>query len=103
MANRIEEQTISLEDMEMIGGENYPILEMDMILSKTQYKVIDVTAKATQWGNRVDYIIESLQGYRYKLSSWNFVTKDKFKAGDILSKNIFLDKFSEKKFRLTLS
>lgn len=92
-----EEQTISIEEMDMCGGEAY--LEVASIITPTSYKVISVEAKKTEWGNRADFIVESKQGYRYVLSSWNFIGK-KFKPMDIIGKDILLSPYTAKKLRL---
>lgn len=98
---KIEETELSLEQMDMIGGEVYPILEVEMVLQPTRYKVVEATGKATQWGQRVDYVLESEQGYRYKISSWNFTSKEKFKPTELIGKYVTLAKWTEKKFKLS--
>ena len=95
----IKQEEISLDKMEMEGGDFIPNIEPEFIVNPTRYKVISGKGMKTQWGTRVDYIIESisLESQQYKLSSWNFVTKDKFKPIDLIGKNIELTKYVKKK------
>ena len=93
----IPEETIPIEAMDTVGGEAY-LIPADLKQS-TAYTVISAEAKRTQWGDRVDFIIQNDQGYRYILSSWNFVSK-KFKPTSIIGKEIMLDPYTDKKVRL---
>jgi len=88
----ISEQNIRPEDMEL-GGNAAPFVDVrDMKEGQTfKYVVKDYRIVPTDWGDRVEYLV--LDDYEEKwLSSWNFVTKQKFKVPDLIAKTVFLEK-----------
>ena len=96
----IQEEIIDLNMAEEVGGEYYPKLELANIKEPTKFHVVDAIAKKTKWGVRVDYVIEDKE-YRHTLSSWNFMSKKKFKAADLVGLDIILTPLNDKKVMLS--
>jgi len=85
--NEIAETIISAADLENedVGGLQF--LDVRNITTILTYVVKEATGKKTVYGNRVDYIVADEFG-EYVLSSWNFLTKSKLKALQLVGKKI---------------
>jgi hypothetical protein len=101
-------QTISLEELQAmeieIGGnsvnnifpKDFPIGEEKVFLVSTY------EGTSTQWGLRIDFILIDEYNAEHKISSWNFVTQQKFKPQSIIGKKICLLKINKADKKLVL-
>jgi len=99
---KIDEVTIDIASINEIGGEYFSRLDVEMIKVPTKFKVESATAKVTTWGNRIDFVISD-GAFKYTLSSWNFVSKNKFKPLELINKDIFLKPYNKKKLMLEIA
>lgn len=88
-----------LEGMELSG---VPSLMVEDIKAEWKAKVLEVHPVATEWGTRIEYIVQGQDNYEHKISSWNFITKKRIKPLELVGKNIVLKPYNEKKLLLEL-
>lgn len=95
MSEQIPEQRISLEELQAadIGGNAIQTLYAETLINPCKYVVKDAYGVTTQWGIRIEYIIEDSVG-QFRVSSWNIVSKGKFKALDLIGKEIKLSQWA---------
>ena len=88
--NRLDETTISVEDINVleIGGARN--LDISKVVKSETYTVTNVTGKKTEWGLRVDFTIRNDYD-EFILSSWNIVTSKKIKPMELLGKKIVIE------------
>jgi len=91
----IPEESISLDQAGEIGGLTR--LDISSICEPIQVRIKEAKAFKTQWGNRIDYTIESTDGFDYILSSWNFACKARFKPAELIGKMVSLRPYNDKK------
>lgn len=103
--HKIPETQISLEELQDadIGGNLIQTLYADTLTQPKKYMVKNAIGINTEWGVRIDYIVED-EYSEYKVSSWNIITKEKIKALDLIGKNIELiqSKILPKKMELKI-
>jgi len=108
--DEITEQNLKPEDIE-IGGNAYVMLGIDGITKEKPFyaflkgvELRRVTGKdGTDWGNQTVLLMQSEDGYEYKVTDWNFATKKKFKPSDWIGKKLKFSKWSEKRALLELA
>jgi len=77
-----------------VGGNYTPTLFPDMLEKPLVYTVKEAKGIKTSYGVRVDFVVESEEGNQYKLSSWNFLLKEKFAPLFLIGKKIKLERNS---------
>lgn len=97
----ITEQTIDINDVE-VGGNAITYIDTRNLEKPLKYMVKNAEMENTEWGARIKYIVVDDYG-EYYLSSWNFVSKQKFKATELIGKTIILTPQKDKKPLLTFS
>ena len=97
----ITEQTIDINDVE-VGGNAITYIDTRNLEKPLKYMVKNAEMENTEWGVRIKYIVVDDYG-EYYLSSWNFVSKQKFKATELIGKTIILTPQKDKKPLLTFS
>jgi hypothetical protein len=94
---------ITQTEIEMLKGmelSGVPSLMVDDIKAEWKAKVLEVHPVETEWGKRIEYIIQGQDDYEHKITSWNFITKKRIKPIELVGKNIILKPYSEKKLLL---
>ena len=97
----ITEQTIDINDIE-VGGNAITYIDTRNLEKPLKYMVKNAEMENTEWGARIKYIVVDDYG-EYYLSSWNFVSKQKFKATELIGKTITLTPQKDKKPLLTFN
>lgn len=91
-------ETLVSENLE-IGGDAYKNIFVEDVTQPLTYSVKSFEVIKTQWGDRIDFILVGSHD-EWKISSWAFVCKRKFKPVDLIGKQIRLSPHSEKKLLL---
>lgn len=89
-------EEISLEELQSVevGGNYTPVLFADMLTKPLTYLVVDAKGIKTTYGVRIDFIVQSEEGNRYKLSSWNMLLKEKYQPLALIGRKLRLEQSS---------
>lgn len=97
----IKEENINLDTE--IGGNMFDWLKTEEITEPTEYECIEInqdrviSKTGKDYGKRFILCLSDKNGYGYKLSDWNFCTKNKVKLSELLGRKLLLKPYTEKK------
>lgn len=110
MNETITEQTIKPEDCEIGGNAFISLIPAEIDKNKPFYAFVknfeikNVKGKdGTDYGKQTVLILESLDGYEYKITDWNFATKKRIKVSDLIGKKVKFSAWSEKRALLDVA
>ena len=94
----IKQTNVMPEEME-IGGLQRIDIESLTIGQIVKYKIVSFEILKTEWGDRVDFVIQDDYG-QWILSSWNIASKKRFKPSEVVGKDCIFTKKNEKKLEI---
>ena len=96
----IKQTNVVPEEIE-IGGLQRLDIDSLQIGQIVKYKVVSYEMRETEWGPRVDFVIQDDHA-QWILSSWNLSSKKRFKPSEIIGKEFVFNKKNEKKLEIAL-
>jgi hypothetical protein len=107
MNEEINETTFTIEQLNALetGGNAFVSLEpSELEKEKPFYAFVKnihprkVTGKdGTDYGQQIVLDLQSLDGYEYRITDWNYATKKKYKLGDLIGKKVKFSKWTDKR------
>lgn len=95
----IKEEAIKYENV-MVGGMSF-IKPSDVPKTfKIEGTITNVEPVQTDWGTRYEFIIVGDDGNEYPISSWNFLSRRRYSALEMINSRIVLKAYNDKKFLL---
>ena len=95
----IETQNAEVEE---IGGPLFARIDPEAINKPFTIKVLEYKKVKTEWGTRYDFGGVDNNGFDIGFSSWNIVSKSKMKPDDMIGKTYLVEKYNEKRFKISL-
>ena len=94
----IKQTNVIPEEIE-IGGLQRLDIDSLQIGQMVQYEVVSYELRDTEWGKRVDFVIQD-QYAQWILSSWNISSKKRFKPAEVVGKVCLFTKKTDKKLEI---